>query len=145
VKIDTSGSNVDTLMAVYTGTNLASLVLVTSNDDAPSGGTSSLVTFSAQVGTAYLIAVDTFGGAAGEIHLHLNPAQERPALQLSLSARNLVLSWPTNAAGFDLEETESLGASTWNRVPSDPVLTGGLYSLKTPLTNALRFYRLSRP
>jgi N-acetylneuraminic acid mutarotase len=55
--IDTLGSDFDTLLAVYTGSSVASgsLTTVASNDDAV--GTQSQVTFDAVAGTTYQIAV----------------------------------------------------------------------------------------
>ena len=75
VTIDTAGSNFDTLLAVYTGTSVSTLTPVTggSNDDSPAGGTTtSKVTFAVTAGTVYQIAVDGYGGVAGNITLHLN-------------------------------------------------------------------------
>ncbi|TXT39234.1 MAG: hypothetical protein FD138_122, partial [Planctomycetota bacterium] len=75
VTIDTSGSNFDTLLAVYSGpgvfVSFAGLTPVASNDD--SGGTrQSSVTFVATAGTSYYIAVDGYHGAFGDIHLNLS-------------------------------------------------------------------------
>ena len=75
--IDTLGSSFDTLLAVYTGSNVSSLTAVPggSNDDSPAGGTTtSKVTFAVTAGTTYQIAVDGYGGVSGSITLHLNLA-----------------------------------------------------------------------
>jgi hypothetical protein len=76
VSIDTTGSNFDTLLAVYTGTKVSALTAVTngSNDNNPAGGVTSIVTFNVTKNTVYHIAVDGAGGATGNITLHLNPA-----------------------------------------------------------------------
>lgn len=68
-EIDTAGSGFDTVLAVYTGTDLGNLQLVTSNDDAI--GVQSRVTFKATAGTTYYIAVDGFEGETGEVSLNL--------------------------------------------------------------------------
>jgi hypothetical protein len=68
---DTLGSRFDTVLAVYTGAALAGLTQVAANDDA--GLLTSSVTFNAVAGTAYLVAVDGFGGGAGEIELTWRP------------------------------------------------------------------------
>jgi len=73
LSIDTFGSNVDTTLGVYTGTEVNNLTVVTSNDDhidAPAY--ESKVTFQAQAGTIYSIAVDGFFGDAGSIILNVN-------------------------------------------------------------------------
>jgi hypothetical protein len=145
VTISTAGSSADTLLAVYTGTILGGLATVASNDDDPAGGTSSLVKFQARAGVAYQIAVDTFGGQTGMIRLSLTAELELPSLRMSLSGQNLVLSWPTNATGFNLEASASLGTAAWSPVPLGAVITGENYSLKLPLSGSNQFYRLKAP
>ena len=66
--IRTTGSSIDTLLAVYTGTAVNALTAVAANDDEP-GLVTSAVTFSAVAGTTYQIAVDGFNGAAGDLVL----------------------------------------------------------------------------
>jgi dipeptidyl aminopeptidase/acylaminoacyl peptidase len=71
VSFDTMGSTVDTVMGVYTGTGIAALTAVTSNDDAdaPGGVWTSRVTFDAVAGTVYYLAIDAWSGEAGTIIL----------------------------------------------------------------------------
>lgn len=68
VSISTAGSGFDTLLAVYRGSTLFSLLGVASNDDA-GGGNTSRVEFEAQAGVTYQIAVDGFDGAGGAVSL----------------------------------------------------------------------------
>ncbi len=70
VRIDTRNSNFDTVLAVYRGSRLGRLREVASNDDAR-GTRQSAVTFQAQVGRIYRIAVDGYGGDEGDIALNL--------------------------------------------------------------------------
>jgi hypothetical protein len=67
--ITTEGSNFDTILGVFTGSSVSSLTEVTSNDDAnfPLDSTSS-VTFNAQAGTTYRIAVDGYNGPQSGLH-----------------------------------------------------------------------------
>jgi Ca2+-binding RTX toxin-like protein len=71
--IDTAGSNFDTVLAVYSGGAVNSLTPVASNND--DNGLQSKVSFTANTGTTYQIAVDgfrdAFGAATGNISLHL--------------------------------------------------------------------------
>lgn len=71
--IDTSGSNFNTLLAVYTGSAVNSLSPVASNDDENNAGglLTSKVVFTATAGTTYRIAVDGYSGASGSVTLHL--------------------------------------------------------------------------
>jgi hypothetical protein len=71
--VSTRGSSFDTLLGVYTGSSLGSLVIVVSNDDGPNMGTASLVSFFATGGTAYQIAVDGYNAASGSIVLSVYP------------------------------------------------------------------------
>ena len=73
---DTKGSAFDTVLAVYTGSRVDDLALVTANDDAKQGGTASRVAFPAMAGITYHIAVDGFRGASGLAQLNWS---EQPA------------------------------------------------------------------
>jgi FG-GAP-like repeat len=77
--VDTHGSMIDTLLAVYTGSSVSSLTQVASNDNVSTADTTSKVTFSATAGTTYRIAVDGKNGAAGRVSLTYNAALGRPA------------------------------------------------------------------
>jgi hypothetical protein len=70
ISLSTLGSTFDTLLAVYTGTNLAQLTPVAADDDA-GGFFTSQVTFNCGAGTNYQIAVDGFRGASGTVVLGL--------------------------------------------------------------------------
>jgi hypothetical protein len=72
VSVNTLGSSVDTLLAVYTGTAVGALTLIESNDDATGGTLQSGLSFSAVAGTSYYIAVDGFNGASGALQLSVN-------------------------------------------------------------------------
>ncbi len=68
--LDTNGSSFDTLLAVYTGSALASLTLQASDDDSGDGSQSRLDLVVA-AGTTYRIAVDGFEAATGSVVLTL--------------------------------------------------------------------------
>jgi hypothetical protein len=66
VSIDTCQANIDSILAVYTGSQLNNLTRVTDNNnhpDCPAGTFGSKVTFNATAGTIYRIAVGDAGGA----------------------------------------------------------------------------------
>lgn len=75
----TAGSSFDTLLAVYTGNDVAALSLIAGSDDAVPD-LSSRVVFFANVGTTYRIAVDGYGGAAGTLVLTWNATPDPPAI-----------------------------------------------------------------
>ncbi|MDT8383302.1 MAG: S8 family serine peptidase [Gammaproteobacteria bacterium] len=69
--ISTAGSSFDTLLAVYSGDMLNALALVAQNDN-DSVNVTSAVTFTAQAGTTYLIAIDGYAAASGTVQLAWN-------------------------------------------------------------------------
>jgi len=65
---NTRGSSFDTLLAIYTNSSSGSLISLAADED--SGGfLTSQASFNAVAGVEYLIAVDGFGGASGNILL----------------------------------------------------------------------------
>lgn len=91
VQIDTVGSSVDTLLAVYTGTMLDALTVKAFNDDVEPGLRQSQVSFEAVAGASYVIAVDSYEGSHGQVTLNLNlgAAPDRPANDDFAGATNL--------------------------------------------------------
>lgn len=71
VQITTEGSDFDTLLSVYTGSDVASTTQVAANDDSSASRTST-VTFNAVAGTTYQIAIDGNNGESGNIKLYIN-------------------------------------------------------------------------
>ena len=64
VQIHTEGSSFDTILGIYTGTVVSNLVRVASDDDS-GAGLASAVTFTANAGNNYQIALDGYSGAEG--------------------------------------------------------------------------------
>jgi subtilisin family serine protease len=93
----TQGSNFDTTLAVYTGSNVANLTLVSSNDDASAASSTSSTTFETTAGRTYAIAVDGFGNATGSIRLEVQfspvtvtpPSTDASLTSLTLSGQTL--------------------------------------------------------
>jgi predicted dehydrogenase len=67
---DTAGSEFDTVLAVYNGADVTSLVEVASNDDATGTDETSRVIFNAQAGTTYQVAVAGSGSETGSLLLN---------------------------------------------------------------------------
>jgi hypothetical protein len=68
-----SGSDFDTVLAVYTGDSLSNLAAIASDDDG-GGFLNSKVSFPAVGGTEYQVAIGGLGTSAGEIRLQWNVA-----------------------------------------------------------------------
>ena len=69
-----------------------------------------------------------------------------PVLTIQLNGTNVVLSWPTNAPGYELERTPDLTApATWNPAATTPPTVGDHFELSFPPTNAPAYFRLRHP
>ncbi len=67
-----------------------------------------------------------------------------PELTLSVSGRNAILTWPTNAEGFALQSATNLTpAADWNPVLNSPAVVNGQNTV-TDLMSDQMFYRLTR-
>jgi uncharacterized repeat protein (TIGR03803 family) len=71
----------------------------------------------------------------------------QPQLTIIPSGPNLVLSWPTNYAGFDytryaLQSSTSLGSPVWNTNLRAPVVVNGLNTVTNPISGVQEFFRL---
>ena len=68
-----------------------------------------------------------------------------PSLAVGRSGQSLVLLWPTNSPGYQLQSTGLLGSSTnWAPLINTPVLTlNGQNIVVTSSTNRYQFFRLS--
>ena len=70
--VSTFNSSFDTELGIYTGSSLANLLPVASDDDSGFTNTSKVV-FRAYTGETYRIAVDGFQGATGIVYLAISP------------------------------------------------------------------------
>lgn len=142
--LDTWGSFFDTLLAVYRGTDMVGLTLVTANDDGMGFLGQSSVSFPADAGVEYSVAVDGYQGDAGQIVLNWSFAapvfgttavrDQVVQLQVSAPARSVVVI----EASVDLEH--------WMPVSTNMVLEAGLGGWEVPVTPGVRhqFYRALR-
>jgi len=103
VTIDTVGSDMDTLLAIYTGDSLASLTSIVSNDNQNNSSTASRVSFSAIAGTSYKIAVASKTNNTGLILLNVGgvPANDNFASPAKLSGLSPVVTDLNNAASAE--------------------------------------------
>jgi len=71
-----------------------------------------------------------------------------PQLTIILSETNVILTWPTNVAGFDytgytLESTANLVTpAVWTTVSPAPVVVNGQNTVTNPISGTQQFYRL---
>jgi uncharacterized repeat protein (TIGR03803 family) len=66
-----------------------------------------------------------------------------PQLKIILSGSDVILTWPTNAAGFTLQSNTNLvSPATWNPVFPAPVIVNGQYAVTNAISGTQMFYRL---
>ena len=123
--LDTAGSNFDTTLGVYTGASVAALTKIVANDDASGAVHTSAVSFVANAGTTYRIAVDGYrkGGAAsqGNVTLNLAPvsAPANDNFANSTTITGITTTWSGSTVGAVKEAGEPNhannrgGASVW--------------------------------
>jgi subtilisin len=118
--IDTAGSNFDTLLAVYRGGAVNSLTEVASNDDVD-GGLQSKVSFTANAGTTYQIAVDGLVGQAGNISLHLasTPPPTTPP-KVTSTVPKATAKGVAPGANITATFSEAMDPKTLVTTPTDP-------------------------
>ncbi len=91
VTLTTAGSDFDTLLGVYTGTNVSTLTTVAGDGRTNLPGS---VTFKATAGVNYKIAVDGHDGASGNILLNLTllapPANDNFGNRISIASGSVV-------------------------------------------------------
>jgi outer membrane protein assembly factor BamB/subtilisin family serine protease len=121
VTLSTSGSSYDTVAAVYTGAALNGLTLVAANDNSGEE-TTSRVTFTAQLGVSYQIAVGGKNGATGQtiVTLGLAPANDDFANATVLPGKESTqITGTSTHASLQADEPRILnvngGSSVWYR------------------------------
>jgi fibronectin-binding autotransporter adhesin len=65
-----------------------------------------------------------------------------PLLQITLSVPDVIISWPTNAAGFVLQELSDLTATNWMAVTNSIVVSGTNNTVTKNASSGTDFFRL---
>jgi hypothetical protein len=74
------------------------------------------------------------------------PIVSPAVLTAILAGRNLVISWPTNATGFSLEQSDTLApAANWSVATNAPVVVGDQNVVTVPVDSGMKFFRLIKP
>jgi hypothetical protein len=97
-QLETTGSTFDTVMSLYSGSSLATLVLMASNDDSLSFNTSLVVAYLAK-GTTYRVQVDSYTSAFGTAKLAIKCLRYFPALTFQGSHVFTNVVYRTNEVG----------------------------------------------
>jgi pimeloyl-ACP methyl ester carboxylesterase len=103
-------------------------------------------TSSASPGQYYVYAKISYGGRKRFLHapgrLIIRPP---PVLGIVRAGDQVVITWPTNAAGFTLESTaDLLSSNSWSPVSPDPVVINGQNTVSNTIGSGNQFYRLKK-
>jgi hypothetical protein len=99
--VDTVGSAIDTVLAIYTGSDIFTLHEIASDNDSAFDGIRSRVRFDALAGTEYLVAVDGVKGAQGDLVLNWGMG-ETPQLGTPPTPQTVA---PGGTARFEVHST----------------------------------------
>jgi uncharacterized repeat protein (TIGR03803 family) len=131
-----------TVFALNTnGTGFTTLHSFTGASDGVEPSAGLIISGNTLYGTAYK------GGNAGNgtvFSLSLGSVSA-PQLTIIRSGANVILRWPTNAAGFTLQSTTNLvSPAVWTTVSPGPIIADGQNAVTNPVSGTQQFYRLSQ-
>jgi hypothetical protein len=72
-----------------------------------------------------------------------NSAVAPPLLTITPSGTNVILTWPTNATGFNLESATNLVLPVWSANSLAPVIVNTNNAVTNGISGKQKFYRLS--
>ena len=70
------------------------------------------------------------------------PSLPAPRLFIAPSGTNVILTWTNSAVGYILQSTLSLTPAVWNDVATAPVVTNGQFTVTSPISSTVQFFRL---
>ena len=111
-----------------------------------SGNASFSVTLPATVPTGHFVtSTATLANNTSEFSRCLAITEFRPTLTLRPAGQGqLVLEWPADAVGFQLEFTETISPPAWTPVLTAIETTNGVNRMPAAPTSGMRFYRLKQ-
>jgi hypothetical protein len=84
-------------------------------------------------------------GTADYFTIVTTAASAAPVLAIIKSGTNVLLEWPTNAAGYTLEFASNLTSSAWSTNLPAPVVVNTNKVVTNGISGMARFFRLSNP
>ena len=141
VTMSAAESDIDTVIAVYTGNSVSTLVKIASDDD--SGfARNGIVEFNAVPGTIYYVAVDSYDGSAGTVRLTVGPSQA-PALLTSHKVGDNFEFEAFGTAGRVVRLESSTNLFDWTPVETNLNPSGLIRIVKPMAGHAQEFFRVS--
>jgi hypothetical protein len=84
-------------------------------------------------------------GSATYFNIITTPASAAPLLTIIPSGTNVLVEWPTNAAGYTLEFSTNLSSTVWSTTLPAPVVVNTNKVVTNGISGTSRFFRLSNP
>ena len=140
-------NNADTANSGFVNSPFASLGGSTDTTTPASGS----FTFAQDAATWYKNGTTSGAGAqalgfsfnSSGILMYGSTSVPQPILTITPSGAKVILSWPTSATGFTLEQTTSISPpANWSTNSTVPVVVGGNYTVTNPASSSAYFYRL---
>jgi len=144
VRLDTEGSNFDTVLAVYVamGPGFGNLQTVACDNNSGADGVDSKLTFTAQAGLTYLIAIDGVRGAQGTVRLNYGLMTHALLTPLGRTAEGNNRLRLSGQPGGTFEVQSSMDCRTWARLFTTNVVSGVCDFIDRGSTNqGWRYYR----
>ena len=87
------------------------------------------------------------GDNAGGVSVLVSPATPVIPVVLAIvhGAGTVTLEWPTNAAGYNLQQTINLFPGAWGSVTNSPLTLGTNFAFTQPIGSTNQFFRLQHP
>lgn len=86
------------------------------------------------------------GFAGGSTFTVTEPALvAAPRLGIALSGNAIVLTWPTNAPGYSLQQSTNLTMNAWAAYPGSTSVSGTNFTVTVPVNNPTLLFRLRSP
>lgn len=167
VELDTLQSNqgFDTLLGIYTGSSLGSLIEVAFNDDNDDNGNRSKAILTVDAETTYWIAVDGYGGATGDAVLNwklstyddddgdgvdnadeviadTNPSDSNAWFHITGIVSNTVYFDSSSSREYTLYWSTNLSEDVWTPVAPARRGDGGSDSLSSTNSYSAEFYKV---
>jgi hypothetical protein len=138
--ISTCGSDFDTLLAAYTGDAVNALTEVGSNDDVC--GFQSSISFTAEEGEKYRIAVDGRNGATGllSLQLRLAPPNDDFADAVVVSGQEGSVDGTNEGASLETSEPGGVSDSVWYRWTAPTTGPAAFKTCGSPFDTAIVVY-----
>lgn len=138
--IETCGSDFDTLLAAYTGDAVNALTEVASNDDVC--GFQSSISFMADEGETYRIAVDGRNGVTGllSLQLRLAPPNDDFADAVVLSGQEGSVDGTNDGAALEASEPGDVSNSVWYRWTAPSTGPAAFKTCGSPFDTAIAVY-----